>query len=80
MGVRIVPPTRREPIVSENDNPTLRMANFMEGISNTIADLPGTYPEIIPDISDISGPSSITENRNKINEILAAMRTAGLMV
>lgn len=76
MGVRLTPPTRREKLVLENGDPTLRMANFMEDLANTIADL----PDIIPDIASITGGSSIIENRDKINEILAAMRTAGLMV
>lgn len=76
MGVRLTPPTRREPVVLENGDPTLRMANFMESISDTIADL----PDIIPDITDLTGPGNATVNQAKINEILAAMRTAGLMV
>lgn len=76
MGVRLIPPTRREEIVLKNGDPTLRMANFMEDLSGAIADL----PDIIPDIVDITGGSSIIENRDKINEILTAMRTIGLMV
>lgn len=76
MGVRLIPPTRREEIVSANGDPTLRMANFMEDLANTIADL----PDIIPDITDLTGPGNATANQAKINEILAAMRTAGLMV
>lgn len=76
MGIKLIPPTRREEIVLKNGDPTLRMANFMEDLASTIADL----PDIIPDIVDITGSSSIIENRDKINEILAAMRTVGLMI
>ena len=76
MGVRLIPPIRRQPIVLESREPTLRLSTYLESISNAIADL----PDIIPDIADITGSSSVTENRDKINEILIAMRTAGLMV
>lgn len=76
MGVKLTPPIRRQPIVTESRGPTLRLSTYLESLSDTIADL----PEIIPDITDITGASSVTENRDKINEILAAMRTAGLMV
>ena len=75
MGAKITPPTRREPIVLESRDSTLRLATYFEAVTGAIEDL----PEIIPDIADIT-VSTTTNNTNKINEILAAMRVAGLMV
>ncbi len=75
MGAKITPPTRREPIVNARDYPSLRLANFFEELSRTIEEL----PEVIPDIADIT-VSTTANNTAKINEILTAMKTAGLMV
>jgi len=47
----------------------------MESLTDTIAGL----PNIIPNITDVT-VSTPANNTAKINEILAAMRTAGLMV
>ncbi len=76
MGVKLTPPTRREPIVLKSGDPTLRLATYLESVANAFADL----PDIIPDIADLTGPGNAAANQAKINEILAAMRTAGLMV
>ncbi len=75
MGAKLTPPTRRQLIVQEGGGPTLRLSTYLESVADTIAAL----PEIIPDITDIT-VSTTANNTAKINEILAAMRTAGLMV
>lgn len=75
MGVKLIPPKRTQRAIGKNGIPALRLITFLEDISKTIEAL----PEIIPDITDLAGPADATANMNKINEILAAMRTAGLM-
>ena len=77
MGVKLTPPTRREPVVLKGGDPTLRHINFLEDVANAIADLPDV---IDPEIAELTGPGNAAANQAKINEILAAMRTAGLMV
>ncbi len=77
MGVRLTPPTRREPIVLKGGDPTLRLSTYLESVADTIVDLPDV---IDPEISELTGPGNAAANQAKINEILAAMRTAGLMV
>ena len=77
MGVKLTPPTRREPLVSVgNGYPALRPIVFFEDVARTIEGLPNVIdPEI-----DLITVSSTANNTEKINEILIAMKTAGLMV
>ncbi len=76
MGAKLTPPTRREPITIREGVPTLRAANFFEELTRTIAAL----PDIIDPEIDLITVSSTANNTAKINEILTAMKTAGLMV
>ena len=70
MGVKLIPPTRVHTAVKADLTPALRNINFLEDVARVLAELPDT----IPDITDVSG-LTISGNENKINEILAAMRT-----
>jgi hypothetical protein len=68
-------PKRNEPIVEDNGNTTLRFNRFLNDLVNSI-------PAVMTNITDVTTGSINPEVillENKINEILAGMRTAGLM-
>ena len=78
MGVRVTAPNRGQSLIEKSGSPTLRVAKFFEGISDTIADL----PDVATAVADLNMGSSIPEAiaiENKINELLGALRTSGVL-
>lgn len=99
MADKLIPPGRREPVVVESLDPTLRLVTYLEDVATkllnteTAAETNATdiatntaaiaaLPAVVTNVSDLTltTPSANeTLIENKINELLAAMQTAGVM-
>jgi len=72
MATDLIPPSRREPLVSRDLMPERRLSTFFEEVATRI-------PNQMTNIADISFPTNATTNGAKINEILAQLLASGLM-
>lgn len=75
MGAKIIPPSRGIKLV-EGEYSTLSTAKFFERISDVIADLPDEMAAI-SDVTLTAPSANEIALRDKINELLAALRSSG---
>jgi len=72
MATKIKPPNRYDKLVNEDLSPTIRTQRYFVEVTEFIENLE------MPAITDIS-VSTTANNTNKINELLAALRTMGVL-
>ena len=78
MGAKIIPPNRNTPLVNAEGHAELRGATFFEEVSRVIEGLPNVA-DAVADVSTGSVDPEIIDLEDKINELLAALRTAGVI-
>jgi hypothetical protein len=81
----ITPPKRAEVLTNDKNYPTVRVSRFFEEVSSSFEGLPD-YLANVADISTADATDLTTAialanaNKAKINELLAALQTAGVML
>ena len=78
MAVDIISPKRTDRLVDDSRYSTLRTAKFFEDISRSFSGLADVSAPVA-DSATGSGVPEISALQNKMNELLGALRTAGLM-
>jgi hypothetical protein len=74
VGIKITPPKRHEPVVDRDRNLLLRTQRYFSDISDYLETLPNQGTTV----ADIT-VSTTANNTAKINELLAVLRTAGVI-
>lgn len=73
MAIKLIAPNRQQPISREDGTPEVRTQRFFVDVANAIEQITD-----IPAITDVT-VSTTANNTAKINELLAALRTAGII-
>jgi hypothetical protein len=76
VGVEIIIPKRQEPIARPDGTPEVRTHRFFEAVANAIGNLPDQM-SAITDVDEVTPTAA--KNAAKLNELLAALRTAGYL-